>query len=83
MMIGFDVKVMSVHSMTTAEEVTADVAKQIGLTEPTYYGIFQSGSDGGKFSYLHPSIKSNYAHIRLPFLPFDVTTLKTPLTLIN
>lgn len=40
-------KVLSVRTLTTVGEVASNMAESIGLPEPSHYGIFQFGSDGG------------------------------------
>lgn len=39
-------QVRSMHTMTSSSEVSHDMAEEIGLPDPSQYGIFQSGTDG-------------------------------------
>lgn len=38
------------RTLTTVGEVASRMAESIGLPEPSQYGIFQFGSDGGRHS---------------------------------
>ncbi|XP_024389138.1 uncharacterized protein [Physcomitrium patens] len=40
------IRVRSMHTMTSSSEVSHDMAEEIGLPDPSQYGIFQSGTDG-------------------------------------
>ncbi|KAG0614807.1 hypothetical protein M758_6G204800 [Ceratodon purpureus] len=39
-------QVRSVHTMTTTSEISYALAEELGLPDPSQYGIFQSGTDG-------------------------------------
>jgi len=38
-----------VHTMTTTSEISYEMAEELELPDPSQYGIFQSGTDGGRY----------------------------------